>query len=198
MLLPLLLVSTFVLQDSTRISMADAVGAAVRSYPSVAIAQAQRERSDADVGTARSALLPHARLDVSVQEFQEPMIVYPLHSLNLKAPPAFDRTLVQPGISAAYTLYDFGSRRAQIDAAAAQREAAIVSADAAEQAVVSRAAGAYTRVLASRDRLQADDQEIGALGRKPTASASCSPWGGRPRWNFSAPTPRCRPPRPTG
>lgn len=163
MILPILLSIAATTQDTIRISLSEAVGAAVRSYPAVAIAQAQQERADADVATARSSLLPHAQMDVSLTRYQEPMIVYPLHSLNLTAPPAFDRTLVQPGLSVGYTLYDFGARRAQITAADAQREAAATSVDATEQAVVSRAVGAFVRVLADRDRIRADDQDLAAL-----------------------------------
>ena len=150
-------------QDTLRLSLDDAARRAVRSFPGVAVARAQQERSGADLGVARSALLPHVRLDASLMRYQEPMIVFPLHSLNLANPPVFDRTLVQPGISAGYTLYDFGARRAQIDAASAREAAATTGVDAAVQQVVERAAAAYLRVLAERNRVTANDQDVVAV-----------------------------------
>jgi outer membrane protein TolC len=162
-LLPLLLHLAAAPQDTSRIALADVIAAAIRTYPTVAAAEAQRASAEAAVGGARAALLPHASLSASLTRYQEPMIVYPLHSLNLTEPPPFDRTLVQPGVTVGYTLFDFGLRNAQIAAAEAQRNAADASAGASIQAVVSRAVAAYVQVLATRDRLAAADQDVAAL-----------------------------------
>lgn len=163
MLLPLLLHLATVPQDTSRIALADVIAAAVRTYPTVAVADAQRASAEAAVGGARAVLLPHAALFASLTRYQEQMIIYPLHSLNLREPPPFDRTLVQPGVSVGYTLFDFGLRNAQIAAAEAQRDAADASAGASVQAVVARAVGTYVQVLAARDRLAAADQNVAAL-----------------------------------
>lgn len=163
MLLPLLLHLAVAPQDTGRIVLADVIAAAIRSYPTVTAAAAERAGADASLAGARAALLPHAALSASLTRFQEPMIVYPLHSLNLKAPPPFDRTLVQPGVTVGYTLFDFGLRNAQISAAEAQRDAADASADASVPAVVSRAVAAYVQLLAGRDRLAAADEDVAAI-----------------------------------
>lgn len=163
MILALLLGTLVAPQDTGRLSLHDAVAAAIGSYPAVAVAQAQVDQAEANIGVARAALAPDVRLDASLMRYQEPMIVYPLHSLNLISPPVFDRTLVQPGVSVSYTLYDFGARAARIVAAGAQHDAAMTGVDATVQQVVARTAAAYLRVLASRDRMAAGDQDVAAV-----------------------------------
>ncbi|MBI1810163.1 MAG: TolC family protein, partial [Gemmatimonadetes bacterium] len=150
-------------QDTTRLTVATAVDRALATHPSVAAARAQRDVAAAEVGQARAAWLPALSLDGAINRFELPMVVYPLHSLDLRNPPEFDRSLSQASVGAAYTLLDFGARRSKVKAAEAGREAASATLDASEQQMVARTANAYLRVLTSRGVLAAQDERIAAL-----------------------------------
>ena len=104
-------------QDTTRLTVAVAVDRALATHPAVAAARAQRDVADAEVGQARAAWLPAVSLDGAVNQFEKPMVVYPLHSLDLRNPPLFDRSLSQASMGAAYTLFDFGARSSRVQAA---------------------------------------------------------------------------------
>ncbi|MDQ8154622.1 MAG: TolC family protein [Gemmatimonadota bacterium] len=150
-------------QDSTRLTLGDAVDRALGAHPSVAAARATADAASAEIGQARAAWLPAVSLDGAVSKFQKPMVVYPLHALDLRNPPLFDTELSQASIGAAYTLFDFGARRAKVRAAESQREAAGAVLSATEQQLATRTIGAFLRVLTARGVLAADDQRVAAL-----------------------------------
>ena len=152
-----------VAQDSARLTVAVAIDRALATHPAVAAARAQRDVAAAEVGQARAAWLPAVSLDGAINQFEKPMIVYPLHSLNLTRPPLFDRSLSQASVGAAYTLLDFGARSSRVKASESQREAATATLGAAEQQLVARTATAYLRVLTGRGVLVAEDQRLAAL-----------------------------------
>ncbi|MHB8838917.1 MAG: TolC family protein [Gemmatimonadaceae bacterium] len=150
-------------QDTGRLSVTAAIDRALASHPAVAMARAGVDVAAADVGQMRAAWLPSVSVDGSLNKFQKPMIVWPLHGLDLRNPPAFDTDISQASVGAAYTLFDFGARGAKVRAAVSQREAASASLGAAEQQLVARTVGAFLRVLTARGILAAEDQRVAAL-----------------------------------
>jgi outer membrane protein len=151
-------------QDTTRLTLADAVERALAQHPTVGIARAARSRAAADAREADSHLLPRLALDVSATQWQEPMLVYPLHGFTPgMTAPSFDRTLFQGSVFLNWTLFDFGARRGRARAAGALRTAAEAALTASEQQLVTRTTAAYLRVLTLRGLLAAQDQRLAAL-----------------------------------
>ena len=150
-------------QDTARLTASAAVDRALASHPTVALARANVDVASAEVRQARASWLPMVSLDGAVNKFQEPMIVYPLHRLDLRNPPVFDTELSQFSLGASYTLFDFGARSAKSKAAASQRDAADVSLGATEQQLIARTLVSYLRVLTARGVLDAEDQRVAAL-----------------------------------
>ena len=159
----LLLVVPLVLQDTSRLTLVGAVERALATHPTVAAAQARRDRASADVGDARSGRLPKLTLDGSVTRFQEPMVVQPLHGFDPRNPPLFDQTLVQGGLSLTWTLFDFGGRAAKVRVYRALQDAADAALTTAQQDLVARVVNSYLQVLSDRDVLEAQDQRLAAL-----------------------------------
>ena len=162
-------------QDTTRLTLTDAVNRALARYPQVAAARAAHDHAAADLGESRAALLPRLSFDGSLTRFDQPMLVLPLHGFPTgpgATLPLFDRTLVQGYLSASYTLYDFGQRHARIRAAELSDRAADAAVGAAEQAVIARAATGYLDVLTARGVLEAQDEQLAALAAESTRTAS--------------------------
>jgi len=162
MILPLL-VSGLLLQDTTRLSLADAVRRALESHPTVAAARDNRAAAAAAVGEARAPLFPRLAAGFSATEYKIGNLVYPLSGLSLTNLPLFNSTLSQAALSLGYTLFDFGGRTSQLRLAQAQERRADAALDAASAALISRVANAYLRVLTTRGVLQAQEQELAAL-----------------------------------
>ncbi len=150
-------------QDTARLTVAAAIDRALASHPAVAAARASVDVAAADVGQARASWLPSLSLDGSVSKFQKPMIVWPLHGLDLRNPPFFDTEVSQAALGASYTLFDFGARSSRVKAAESQRDAADAGLGATEQQLVARTLAAYLRVLTTRGILTAEDQRVTAL-----------------------------------
>jgi outer membrane protein len=153
-------------QDTTRLTLGEALRGALARYPTLGAARAVRDQAAAGVAEARAPLLPRLALDASLTRYQLPGIVYPLHSLNITSPgqlPVFDRTLVQGSASLSWTLWDFGARSGRVRAARASERASDAAVDATESALLARVAGAYLRVLTLEGTLRAQDQQLEAL-----------------------------------
>jgi len=163
-MIPMLLFAALVMpQDTARITVTAAIDRALATHPAVAAARASVDVAAADVGQARAAWLPSVGFDGSLNKFQKPMIVWPLHGLDLRNPPFFDTETSQAALGASYTLLDFGARGAKVKAAQSTRDAADASLGATEQQVVARTLAAYLRVLTTRGVLAAEDQRVAAL-----------------------------------
>lgn len=150
-------------QDSAHLTVTAAIDRALASHPAVAAARAGVDVASADVGQARAGWLPAVSLDGSMSKFQKPMVVWPLHALDLRNPPTFDTELSQASLGASYTLFDFGARSSKVKAAESQKDAAKASLNATEQQLVARTLMAYLRVLSARGVLLAEDQRVAAL-----------------------------------
>ena len=155
-------------QDTSRLTITAAIDRALATHPAVAAARASVDAATAEMGQARAAWRPAVSLDGNVSRFEKPMVVYPLHALDLRNPPLFDTELSQVSLGAAYTLFDFGARSAKVKAATSQRDAATASLDASQQQLAVRTVSAYLRVLTARGVLVAEDQRMAALASEAT------------------------------
>src|SRR5688500_13734736 len=77
------------------LTLLDVVTYARQRHPSVDLAKATTDRARSLVREARAARRPTASLDANLNQFQEPMVVAPLHGFDPTRPPVFDRTLMQ-------------------------------------------------------------------------------------------------------
>ncbi len=150
-------------QDTNRLTLAVAVDRALASYPTVAAARARADGAAADIGAAQAAWLPRLSLDGSLNRFQEPMVVTPLHGFDPGNLPLFDRTLIQSGLLLNWTLFDFGGRTARVRTQRALAGAADAALSGAEAQLIARVATAYLRVLTVRELVAAQDQRLAAL-----------------------------------
>jgi outer membrane protein len=157
-------------QDSSRLTLQDAVQRALGQYPTVAVARANVGRAAADAGEASSARMPRLTLELTGTTWQYPAIVYPIHgfSLDPNVPPpggrlTFSHTTFQAPLFLNWTVWDFGARGGRVRAARSLEAAAEASLTVAEQALAARAATAYLAVLSARQLLAASDQQITAL-----------------------------------
>ena len=99
----------------------------------------------------------------SATQYEEPMVVTPIHGFEPSLAPPFDETLIQAGAVLAYTVFDGGARGARITASSSQATATGSDLRAARQDLVGQVAESYLRVLLARDQLDAHDQRISAL-----------------------------------
>lgn len=146
-----------------RLSLREAVDAALVAEPAVAAARADLASARASVGESKSAVKPHLDVSSSLVEYQKPMVVTPIHGFTPGQLPEFDRTLLQSTVGATYLLFDAGASRARIDQARAGEFAAAASVDAAAASVASRTAMLYLTVLSDAASLEAHDLRTTAL-----------------------------------
>lgn len=118
------------------LTLSEAAEAALASHPAPRGAAARVDEAREEASSARALRLPGVQLDAELTRFQEPMIVAPLHSLDLTSPPRFDETLVQGRLGVGYTLFDGGARGARIDGAEASVLAARQGREAVEAALL--------------------------------------------------------------
>jgi outer membrane protein len=145
------------------LTLREALDAALATHPALAAADA-RVLAAAGAGDAvRATRMPAAALTVNLTHFQEPMVVAPLHSLDLTTPPIFDRTLVQGQIGAQYTLFDGGVRSSRIRGADALLDASRVGRGSAEMRVLAETVSAYTGAITARTMLGAAIAQVAAL-----------------------------------
>lgn len=148
--------------SSDSLTIAEAARLALASHPSVAAARALRDGDAAGVREARASRLPSLTVAGSVVQYEEPMVVTPIHGLSAGQTPPFDETLIQGVGSLSYTLWDGGARGARIDGArdrAASSEAAV---DESRQMLLADVIDAYLEVLIT-------DQVLGAHARRVEA-----------------------------
>lgn len=149
--------------DTAGLTLVGAVEAALASYPSLKAAHASVVSSGAAAGRAAAARWPDLSLRASVTQYEEPMIVQPIHGFEPGATPPFDETLVEAGAYLEYTLWDFGARSARIRRARRSTAAARAARAGTEQELVARVAATYLDLLGQRGVLDAHDRRIRAL-----------------------------------
>lgn len=146
-----------------RLTLTDAVTRALAQHPSVQRAAAAGEQAAAGVKQARAAWFPSLRLSGALTQYQEQMVVWPIHEFNFANIPPFDNTVIQSVIQVDYTLFAGGSRTAGLRAANRQRDAAEAVRDGTGQMLIQNVVSAYLAVVAGRDLVAAHDRRLDAL-----------------------------------
>jgi outer membrane protein TolC len=119
--------------------------------PAMAAAGAGADAATSALEAARADRLPSVATSADLVRFQEPMVVAPLHGLDLQSPPEFDNTLVQGQVGLEWTAWDGGARGARIRRARAGRSAALAGEAGTRQERIADVAGAYLDVLTARE-----------------------------------------------
>ncbi len=148
---------------SAALTLSQAVAMTLETHPilmgGVARQRAAEEAHRVSVGDR----FPSLSLQGTATQFEELMVVTPIHGFEPSLIPPFDETLFRGGAFAAYTVFDGGARGAWISASAARVTAAQSDVRAARQDLISQVAVNYLGVLLARDQLEAHDQRIAAL-----------------------------------
>ncbi len=148
------------------LTLVEALDAALATHPALVAADARVLAADGAGDAARSARMPAAALTANLTRFQEPMVVAPLHSLDIRTPPLFDRTLVQGQLGAQYTLFDGGVRASRIRGADALHDASRAGRSSVEMRVLEETIAAYTGVITARTMLSAARAQVVALAEE--------------------------------
>ena len=159
----MLMVGPVAAQDQPRLTLEEAIRLAVTNSPSLQVARGALEEAAGGVKEAGGPRYPSLSADGSVFQYQDPMIVYPLHELDLTARPVFDRTLFQGSLSLGYTLFDGGIRGGRLNQARALESAATDQVRGSEQAVLANTVRAFADVLTARTVEDAQAQRLRAL-----------------------------------
>jgi outer membrane protein TolC len=149
-------------QAPPELTLDAAVRQALHQHPALELAQANVARAASGVREAQSSRLPTLNLDANLTRFQEPMVVAPLHGLDLQNPPKFDRTLSQGTASLGYTLFD-ASRGARVERAEALEDAAQSGSVAARMQVLADVTRAFLRARTAREVAEAHERRSAAL-----------------------------------
>ena len=148
---------------AAQLTLADAVQRALERHPSVGAARASSDAARSVITTARAARLPSLALTGSATQYEQPMLVTPIHGFGSGDLPLFDETLVQGAATMNYTLFDGGARGAKIRGARERAAAAAAAVDGSEQSLMARTATSYVQVLARQQVVDAHDRRIAAL-----------------------------------
>lgn len=149
--------------DTSALTLGEAVEAALGTYPSVKAAEASVASARAAADRAASDRWPDLSLRASATQYEEPMIVQPIHGFEPGTTPPFDETLFEAGLHVGYTLWDFGARSARTRGARLETSASEAGRGSTEQALVADVAGTYLRLLGLREVLEAHHRRIAAL-----------------------------------
>lgn len=153
------------LRAQTTLTLPDAIALSMQRHPTIAFADASAARARTGMGEAEAAKRPTLSLDANLNQFQEPMVVAPLHGFDPRNPPVFDNTLVQGNVSLGYALFD-AARSARIARAEALADAAATGRQSAGMQVIAEATRAYLRVQSAREMATAHNHRIRALERE--------------------------------
>lgn len=146
-----------------RLTVQQAVAAALSYHPAVAAARSGEEAAAAEVDRAAAERRPRLALKANATRFEEPVPVTPIHGFGLDSFPPFDRDLAQGELTVRYDLYAGGAHAADLERARAEREAAGRALAGAEDRVIGGTVAAYVRVLGLAGVLAAHDLRLEAL-----------------------------------
>lgn len=145
------------------LTLPEAVERALIRFPAVEAARARQQEAEEALGEARASRRPRGRVTGSATQYQEPMVVTPIHGFGPGLFPEFDETLGQATFTVSYTLLDNGGIDAQERTAGSQLEGAGAAVGSAEQLLARRVAAAYLTVLGQSQVLAAHDLRLNAL-----------------------------------
>ncbi len=140
-----------------------AVRLAIDWHPALQSAAAEVDRAEGALDQVRAERWPKLSLRASATQFQEPMIVAPLHRFDVNQRPRFDRTLIGGELSLEYTLFDGGARGARIRGSAATAAVSELERDAVRTRLIADVTTAYLGVLTLNGVKNAHDLRIRAL-----------------------------------
>jgi outer membrane protein TolC len=145
------------------LTLSEALDLASRNHPALSAAEARVTAAEGEADAARGARLPGVAATGALTRHQEPMVVAPLHSLNLGDPPDFDRTLIQSQLGVQYVVYDGGAMSSRLRAADADREATTHVLASTEMRVLEETITAYVRLSTARTVLAAARAQVAAV-----------------------------------
>ncbi len=149
--------------DEAGLDLSYVVRQALDWHPSVQATLATIDATAGALAESRSERWPQLTLRGSLTQFQEPMIVAPLHAFDVNQRPRFDQTLVGGDLSFQYTLFDGGARGARIRRSAAEARVSEHEHDAVEMNLIAEVTGAYLRILTLYGIGEAQELQIRAL-----------------------------------
>jgi outer membrane protein len=152
-----------VVSPAQALTLPEAVERALSRFPAVEAARARRQEAEEALSEARASRNPRGRVTGSATQYQEPMVVTPIHGFGPGLFPEFDETLGQATLTVSYTLLDNGGIDAQVRSAGSQLEGAGAAVGSAEQLLARRVAAAYLMVLGQSRVLAAHDHRLDAL-----------------------------------
>jgi outer membrane protein TolC len=150
-------------QDTTRLTLDAAVQRALQRAP---VLEAARQAHAGATGARRqvaSQWRPQVAMEGSVTQFEEQMLVGPIHAFTPTTIPPFDPTLVQGNLNAGWTIFDGGIRKGHVGEAAAREDAARFRVDGTAQRLIASVVRSYTAVLAAREGVLAQEQRRQSL-----------------------------------
>ena len=145
------------------LTLNEAVARALGFFPTVRSARAGVEGAEADVTRERGAWIPDLSLRGTATRYQEPTLVYPIHSFTPGSFPPFNRTVLQGGAYLNYTLFDGGGRVNRVRRAHRAAEASRAALDGSESEIIAQVTAKYLEVLSHREALDAHDRRLEAL-----------------------------------
>jgi outer membrane protein TolC len=145
------------------LTLSEAVEQALGFFPTVRGARAGVERAESGVSMERGTWFPDLHLNGSATRYQEPTIVYPIHSFTPGSFPPFDRTVLQGGAYLEYTLFDGGGRVNRVRRAHRAAEASRAALEASESEIIAQVTAKYLEILSRSEALDAHDRRIAAL-----------------------------------
>lgn len=145
------------------LTLDEAVARALEHFPTVRGAREELAGTRAAVREEKAARLPSLKLSGSATRYEEPSIVHPIHAFNPGAFPPLNRTILQGGLAASYTLFDGGGRGARVREAEGQSTSAAEALAGSEQELIAQVATKYVEILARRQVLDAHKRRIEAL-----------------------------------
>ena len=145
------------------LTFAVAVAMTLESHPFLLGGVARQRAAQEAHRVSTGERFPSLSVLGTATQFEEPMLVSPIHGFEPDLIPPFDETLFRVGAALGYTVYDGGARGARISASAARATSAQSDLRAARQDLIGQVAMSYLGVLLARDQLEAHDQRIAAL-----------------------------------
>lgn len=155
-MLVLLLTLGAAVQDTARLTLADAVVRALATSPTLEAARQSRAGAQGAVREARAQWFPQVGVEGTAFRYEEPMVVAPIHGFTPGLLPQFDETLVQGSAGLSWTLFDGGIRRGRNAQAQALRDASTARLDGAAQALVAAVVRTWAEVQARREAVDAE------------------------------------------
>jgi len=154
------------------VTLSDAIELALKNHPTVTESRARARAADATVGVAQIAYLP--RLDAIWQVNRATHnnvfgLLLPQSVVPPVSGPALDTTTSNSvwgsagGILLSWQALDFGTRKANVDAARAQSVAASAQSEVTQLDIAAAAADAYLTVLAADERVHAAQANVDRL-----------------------------------